>query len=131
MEEKKLKLNPKVYPLSSVYSAAYVFLDRAYILLDGDPEKEILVSMIAKEEEDIEKLSLEFMNELINYNNYSQNLKSNQETIKLIIEKALFSANPALMEETEEKEIQELIDEFDNEEDEEIKDIIKEIKDEK
>lgn len=131
MEKKILKLNPKVYPLSSVYSAAYVFLDRAYILLDGDPEKEILVSMIAKEEEDIEKLSLEFMNELINYNNYSQNLKSNQETIKLIIEKALFSANPALMEEAEEKEIQELIDEFDNEEDEEIKDIIKEIKDEK
>ena len=28
-------INPKVYVLETVYSAAYVFLDRAYILLDG------------------------------------------------------------------------------------------------
>jgi hypothetical protein len=41
-------LNTKTYPLEAIYSAAYVFLDRAYIYLDGDPKKEIQVSLKGK-----------------------------------------------------------------------------------
>jgi len=33
----------RLYPLEAVYGAAYVFLDRAYLRLDGNPKKEILV----------------------------------------------------------------------------------------
>ena len=62
-----LSINPKLYALETVYSAAYVFLDRAYILLDGDPEKEILVKLKPKQKEDLDKLGGEFFNELINY----------------------------------------------------------------
>ena len=40
-----LTVNPKIYPLETVYSAAYTFLDKAYILLDGDPKKEIIVKL--------------------------------------------------------------------------------------
>jgi len=29
-----VSINPKLYDLETVYSAAYVFLDKAYILLD-------------------------------------------------------------------------------------------------
>ena len=128
MKEQTVKINPKLYNISSLYSAAYVFLDRAYFLFEGDPEKEIEVKITAREGEDPELISKEFLNELINYSNYSENLKINQDTVKLIIEKALFSASPALMEEAEEKEIQELIEDFEKEDDQEIKDILKEIK---
>jgi hypothetical protein len=42
-----LKINPKIYNLRVIYSCAYVFLDRAYIFLEGDPKKEILVRIKA------------------------------------------------------------------------------------
>jgi len=127
MAKKTLILNPELYPLSAIYSAAYVFLDRAYLLLGGDPKKEITLTLDPKEGEDVDILEKEFMNELINYLNYSQNLQQNQGVIKLIVEKALFSASPALVEEAEEKEIQELIREFDSKEDQYVNKILKEI----
>jgi His-Xaa-Ser system protein HxsD len=125
---KTLTLDPKLYPLSSVYSASYVFLGRAYLSLSGDPEKEITVSIEPKEGEDAEQIGKEFMNELINYLNYSQNIKENQDVVRLIVEKALFSASPALAEEAEEKEIQELIREFDQQDDEEVDKVLEQIK---
>ena len=50
-----LNINPKLYSLETVYSAAYVFLDRAYILLDGDPKEKIVVKLKPKKEENLEK----------------------------------------------------------------------------
>ena len=64
-------VNPKIYPLEIVYSAAYVFIDRAYVLIDGDPEKEILVDLKLKETGNVEELGREFNNELINYAVYA------------------------------------------------------------
>jgi His-Xaa-Ser system protein HxsD len=60
----EISLNPKIYPLEALYSAAYVFLDRAYIRFEGDPDKEIKV--LIKPKGDEEKIADEFMNELIN-----------------------------------------------------------------
>ena len=64
-------VNPKIYPLEIVYSAAYVFIDRAYVLIDGDPEKEILVDLKLKETGNLEELGREFNNELVNYAVYA------------------------------------------------------------
>jgi len=36
-------VDSKLYPLEAVYGASYVFLDRAYLRLDGNPKKEVLV----------------------------------------------------------------------------------------
>ena len=61
-----LNINAKIYALETVYSAAYVFLDRAYVLLDGNPEGIIIVKLQPKKEEDLKKLGGDFLNELIN-----------------------------------------------------------------
>jgi len=110
-----VSVNPKIYSLPTIYSAAYVFLDRAYIILDGDPEKEILVNLKPKKECNLEKLGLEFLNELINYANYSNNVKENNEIIKTIIQRALFSADKTLVDEIEEKEIERLLKDLEEE----------------
>ena len=44
-----ISINPKIYPLDVVYSAVYILLDKAYIVIDGDPEEEIIVEIRSKE----------------------------------------------------------------------------------
>lgn len=86
-----VSISPKIYPLEVIYSAAYVFLDRAYVLIDGNPEEEIFVQMKPKGKEDLEKLGLEFNNELINYSVYIVQATRNQPLRKAIIERALLT----------------------------------------
>ncbi len=65
-----VSVNPEVYSLPTIYSAAYVFLDRAYIVLDKDGGK-VMVYLKPKDDKEPEKLGMEFHNELLNYANYS------------------------------------------------------------
>ena len=95
-----LKVNPKIYPLETVYSAAYVFLDRAYILLDGDPEKEILVRLKPKRtEDDPQTLADEFLNELLNYADYRARAEQTRAIREIILQRALVVAGLGLMQE--------------------------------
>jgi len=72
-----LNINPQVYDLNVVYTTCYSFLDKAYILIDGDPKFELLVELKPKEKEDLEKLGRDFNNELIKYGFYhNQHLKT-------------------------------------------------------
>ncbi len=87
-----LSINPKIYPLEVIYSAAYMFLDKAYVMIDGDPETEIIISMKAKEnmnKDDLEKIGLKFHNELVNYSVYVVQAARNTEIRKTIVERAL------------------------------------------
>ena len=86
-----LFVNPELYPLDVIYSAAYVFLDRAYILLDGDAKKEVLVQLKPKQECDLDKLGGEFSNELLNYAFYKTQSKKNEKIRNMIIERALLT----------------------------------------
>jgi len=86
-----LSINPKIYSLDVIYSAAYVFLDKAYLLLDGDPETEIIVKLKPKEEYSLEKLGDEFNNELINYSYYKVQSMKNQRIREAIIQRALLT----------------------------------------
>ena len=68
-KEIKIAVNPKIYPLEAIYGAAYVFLDRAYVFLDGNPKTKIMVSIKSKDEENFgkaDKIKSEFLNELVN-----------------------------------------------------------------
>jgi len=87
----ELVINPKVYSLDVVYSAAYVFLDKAYVLLDGDPKKKIIVKLKPKKETDLEKLGLEFMNELVNYADYSKRAEKTKSLREFILKRALLT----------------------------------------
>lgn len=113
----KLPVDLKLYPLNTVYSAGYVFLDRAYIYLDKDTDSKICVWLFPKDKkEDYDKLGMDFYNELINYANYFTGLKANSETLKMLMQRTLFSVAPTLSKEAEDKEIEDLIKELEEEE---------------
>jgi His-Xaa-Ser system protein HxsD len=108
----KISLNPNAYSLQTIYAASYVFLDKAYILLDQDKRKNNEVYLFSKNGEDLERVAKEFVNELINYGHYFSRVENNASTIKTIMQRVLFSVNPKFAEDAEEQEIQELLKEL-------------------
>ncbi len=83
-------VNPSIFSLEVVYSAAYIMIDKAYIFLDGNPKRSIDIEIRAKKEnQDLKRLALEFNNELINYANYKQQNKENKEIREMILQRAL------------------------------------------
>ena len=89
-------LNSKFYDLESVYGAAYVFLDRAYVFLDGDPKKEIIVYLKGKKkisQAGLKKLRGEFHNELLNYLLRVKIAKRNKKVRDFIVGTALVSSS--------------------------------------
>lgn len=127
MDFEKIELKEQIYPLQSVYSVCYTFLDKAYFRLDKDNKGNILVYIKGKDDKKTKQIIDDFHNELISYGNYMNNFNSNKDAIKMIVEKALFASNPSLIEEAEQKEIDDLLKEIDDEEDDELKSILKEI----
>ena len=111
-----LNINAKVYALETVYSAAYVFLDRAYVLLDGDPEKDIIVKLKPKGNEDLEKLGGEFFNELINYGDYKKRAEQTKSIREMLLQRALIANDPSLIEGSD-NEFEEILDEFEDDDD--------------
>lgn len=90
-----LSINPKIYPIEAIYSAAYVFLDKSYILLDGDPETEVIVEIKPKKEgfarRDLEMLGREFNNELLNYGDYLKRAERTKAIREIILQRALLT----------------------------------------
>jgi len=88
-------INPKIYSLDIVYSAAYIMIDKAYILLDGDPKQEIIVEFRKKKSsDDLIKLVYEFNEELLNYQVYKIQSEKNKNIRELFISRILFSNSP-------------------------------------
>lgn len=88
-------INPKVYPLEVVYQAAFVFIDRAYMLLDYDAAGNILVTLKGKatlKKAELEALQGEFANELLNQAVRRTLSRQNRRLRELIVAKALFAA---------------------------------------
>ncbi len=107
----EVKFKKSLYSLFSLYNACYVFIDKAYFIVDED-EENFIVYIKGKKEEDTERIAHELANQMINYQRYFSNIKENNEIAKLIIQRALFSSSPSLVKEAEEKEIEELIKEL-------------------
>jgi His-Xaa-Ser system protein HxsD len=86
-----ISINPNLYPLEVIYSAAYIFINRAYVMIDGHPEGEILVQLRPKTNinTDAETLGREFNNELINYMTYLQRAARSQNIRESILKRAL------------------------------------------
>lgn len=91
-----VSINPKLYPLEVIWGAAYVFLDRAYIYLDGDPKSEIFISIKGKKKftkESLRKMGGEFLNELLNYSLRYSISKNNKKIREYILGASLFGAS--------------------------------------
>lgn len=112
----ELKLNPKVYSKEIVFAAGYVFLDRAYLLLDQNKDRILVYLYPQRKGANLKKMGLDFYNELLNYAHYFSRTKTNAEAVKSIMQRALFSAAPSLVKEQEDKEIEALIKELETEE---------------
>jgi His-Xaa-Ser system protein HxsD len=123
-----IKLNSKLYSPEIIYCAAYIFIDKAYIILDGDPEKEIIVMLKPKGKYDLKKLGLEFYNELLSYSVYSKKNKDSKAVRDAILQRAIltnesYSPQAATADAVDDKEIEEELKKIDMEATEEIKDI--------
>jgi His-Xaa-Ser system protein HxsD len=112
----KVPVDLKVYPLQSVHSAGYVFMDRAHVKLEEEKKDLVAVWLKPKKSQDLEKLALEFTDELLNYAHYFSSLKANGENMKILLQRALFSASPSIVKEAEDKEIEDLIKQLEAEE---------------
>jgi His-Xaa-Ser system protein HxsD len=113
----KVPVDLKVYPLQAIHSSGYVFMDRAHVKLEEEKKDLVAVWLKPKKEsQDLEKLALDFSDELLNYAHYFSTLKTNAENMKVLLQRALFSASPSIVKEAEEKEIENLIKELEVEE---------------
>jgi len=100
----KIFIDTKIYPLEIIYSAAYMFLDKNYVILDGDPKKKIIVQLKPKNSKkiDFEELVGDFNNELINYSVYAiQAARTN------VIREALIKRAMKTIEESKEETLEE------------------------
>ena len=82
-EGKKLALvsiNAKIYPLPVIYSACYSLMDKAFVVIDGSPETEIVVSLRPRNDEKLEEIARQFNDELLNY---AVNNEESKKTEKL------------------------------------------------
>jgi len=102
-------INPEIYPLELVYSAAYIMIDKAFIILDGDPDKEILVEIRKKtEDQNLNELVREFNEELLNYATYKTQTEKNKGIREMILQRVLLTNDPnyfLAQQQTKEEEI--------------------------
>lgn len=89
-------VNPEVYPLDVIYGASFVYIDRAYVMLDraeGD-EARVMVSLKARQPSDseaLEALGGSFANELLSQALRETIAKKTQKIRELVINRALYS----------------------------------------
>ncbi len=85
------RINPEIYPLDVVQAAAYIMMDKAFILLDGDPKKEIITHIEAKEGRTAKEAIQEFNEELLNYSVYKTQNENNKELREAIMKRVLLA----------------------------------------
>ena len=89
--KKKLALvsvNPKIFPLQAVLSASYLMLDQAFVVIDGSPETEIVVSLRPRQKQLPEQLARQFNDELLNYAVNNAETKKTEKLREEIIKQA-------------------------------------------
>lgn len=87
-------VNPAIYPLDLVYSASYIMIEKAFIILDGDPKEKIMVEIRKKKQDkDIKTLVREFNEELLNYAVYKVQSEKNKNIREMILQRALLTNN--------------------------------------
>jgi His-Xaa-Ser system protein HxsD len=87
-----ISINPKIYPLDVVYGASYVLMDKAYILIDGDPDEEILIELSPKDKKaELDILAKEFNEELLNYAAYKTQAEKNKDIKRMILQRVLLT----------------------------------------
>jgi His-Xaa-Ser system protein HxsD len=91
-----LRVDASLYPLGAVYAAAYVFLDRCYVLLDRPDAAHVRVSLSWKKGEPpagaLEAMAGEFANELLSCAWRARIAEENRAVIEAATARALSGA---------------------------------------
>jgi His-Xaa-Ser system protein HxsD len=93
-----VRVDATIYPLEAVYGAAYVFIDRCWVLLDRDGEGRLRVSLTPKKtpsEESARALLGELGNELLSCAWRAQIAKESRSIIEAATTRALAGARGA------------------------------------
>lgn len=86
-----VRVNPKIHPLDIIYSASYILLEEAYVVIDGEPESKISVELRPKGSLSPEQLANKLNDELINYSVYKTQSEKNSQLRLAIIQRALLT----------------------------------------
>ena len=91
-----LRLKKGLYPVEVVYGAAYVLIDRAYVVLDKNDAGDVLVHIRAKKdrnaETDLEALAGDFANECLSQVLRSRIARQHKGRLEAIIGQAMAGA---------------------------------------
>ncbi len=89
-------LDTSLYPLPAIYGATYVFIDRAYVVLDRPADGRIRVTLMAKQPsptvEDLRALVGELANEVLACAFRHQLTQDNRVTVETVTMQAMASA---------------------------------------
>jgi His-Xaa-Ser system protein HxsD len=94
-----LSLDKGLYPLEVIYGAAYIFIDRAYVLLGkaGDAVTVEIATKAGGDEAALRALAGEFGNELLSQALRRRITKENQNILETIVSQALAGATGAMV----------------------------------
>lgn len=91
------EINSRICPLECALNACYIFLDRFFVFMDGDPKSKIKVTLKSKEEASPKQLARfmgEFNNELLSQSVRLRLVKETKNIQEQIISRALAGALP-------------------------------------
>jgi His-Xaa-Ser system protein HxsD len=85
----EVRVNPELFSIEAVLQAAYVLTEKAYVIVEGEVQRELRVVLKAKPGQDAGVLALELRNELINAQVYLIEAEREQKVSELIVSEAL------------------------------------------
>ena len=83
-----VSVNPRFFPLPVIFSASYLMMDQAFVVIDGDRERQVVVSLRPRNRESLEQLARSFNDELLNYAVNSSESKKTERLRDEIIKQA-------------------------------------------
>ena len=86
-----VSVNPKIFPMEIIRGASYTITDKAYVVISGNPNEEVIVELRPKKNQDLETLGREFNNELLNYYVYVDQSERNRSLREMIMKRALMT----------------------------------------
>ena len=92
-----IEVDRKIYPMEMIYGACFIFIDRCYVYLDRNGADKLTVTLKGKtalKAAELEALSGEFHNELLNQALRKKISQANRRIREYIVSRALFSAEP-------------------------------------
>jgi His-Xaa-Ser system protein HxsD len=87
-------VNPAVYPLDVIYGAGFIYVDRAFVILDRIDPDHVLVTLTARrasDEQALRDLGGAFANELLTQALRETIARKTQKIRELVINRALYS----------------------------------------